>query len=296
MATALELMGVRVEVVGHSQGEMMRPCPTLTYAPVFLNADRPREIALKITVPDSFLSDPNVMVLVVSRGKAGKLEKSHSHFLLRVPVLWDGEVPHTRVKGQDNVDFIFLGRDGSFRDMQVSLSNNKAHFFANIQRVYSGWVVRTRGARIGERRFTFAPSQPEHAYPGCDYGQVFEDMAEELVDWAIDSGSSVQLSRVKPANWVSPDLSALENGKGKKWQRAEVFFWNAVWALAGNWRSATTLSPTKRVHCQSCAQVKESTIGPLLPIPTSQTSSQPSAWSVLPPISSPATQGRDAPG
>jgi len=228
MATALELMGVRVEVVGHSQGEMMRPCPTLTYAPVFLNADRPREIALKITVPDSFLSDPNVMVLVVSRGKAGKLEKSHSHFLLRVPVLWDGEVPHTRVKGQDNIDFIFLGRDGSFRDMQVSLSTNKAHFFANIQRVYSGWVVRTRGARIGERRFTFAPSESIHAYPGCDYGQVFEDMAEELVDWAIDSGSSVQLSRVKPASWVSPNLPALENGKGKSWVRAEVFFWNAV--------------------------------------------------------------------
>ncbi len=221
----LLLMGIQAEIAGHSQQDAVKACPTFMYAPVLLKTDRPEEVVLKATLVQSSLTNPDLIVLMVSGGKAVKVESSHN--FLRIPVLWKGESPHTRIQGQDNVDFIFLGRDGSFRDMQVSLSTNKGHFFANIQRVYAGWVVRTR-AKIGERRFTFAPSEAIHAYPGCNYGEVWgEAMADEIIKWAID-GSSVQLSKIKPAKWISPELHPLENGKGKGWKRAEVFFWNAV--------------------------------------------------------------------
>ena len=220
---ALELMGVKVEVVGEefSLGAKEKPCPTMVYAPITFTNDRPSAIVLRVSITES--CEEHRVVLQVTGGRASEIKKEDSSYLLRVPIRWEGEFPHTRVKGQDNDDIIFLYPDGSFRDMQISVSTNKGCFYANIQRVYAGWVVRTRGARIGERRFTFAPSDVTHAYPESNYGDVWDEMAEELIEWAIDGGSSVQLSRVKPAKWIQPELPVLD-----KWRRGEVFFWNMV--------------------------------------------------------------------
>lgn len=221
----IEFMGIKIEVVGHGMGKVVAPCHSMAWARIFLTR-RPPTVCLKVTIATGSCEDG--IVLLVSYGAAARLQEGDS-YVLRVAVKWDGDVPHTRLKGEDNVDIIFLFPDGSFRDVQVSLNTNKGQFFANAHRVYKGWVARTRGARVGERRFTFAPNDPANAYPGCDYGEIWESMAEELVEWAIDEGSSVQLSRVKPSTWVSPEVPApLQKSGRERWRRAEVFFWSMV--------------------------------------------------------------------
>lgn len=183
---------------------------------------KPSEIELKITV------DPqeDVFAFTVFGGKAEHLS---GEYVLSVPVRWDGGVPLTRQKGVDNMDIILMDEDGPYTDIQIGLVTRKGRFFVTVQRVYKGWVTRTRGQRVGEVEFELIPTDPVYAYPGCDYANIWHPMGDELIRMARELGTSRSLSRVrrllevKGVKWTPPHVLVFPG-----WSRGVVLFFNMI--------------------------------------------------------------------
>lgn len=157
----------------------------------------------------------------------GEARVTHE-FVLCVTVSWDQKtgMPRTRQKGEDNVDLIVLDPDGRFVDIQVGLVTRRNRFFVTAQRVFEGWVTRTRpqGVPVHIVEYTFTPGRPEHAYPGATYDGTWVKMAEAIAEIARHEGMSRQLSRTKPAKWATPVVPEIEGG----WLRAECYFFNLI--------------------------------------------------------------------
>lgn len=183
---------------------------------------KPSQISLNVT------ADPqeDIFSFTVFGGKA---EHLFGEYVLSVPVRWDGGIPVTRQKGVDNIDVILLDEDGPYTDIQIGLITRKGRFYVTTQRVYKGWITRTRGQRVGEVGFELVPTDPIHAYPGCDYANTWRPMGEELIRLARELGTSRPLSRVRQlrevrcAKWAPP-LVPVSPG----WSRGVVLFFNMI--------------------------------------------------------------------
>lgn len=161
---------------------------------------RPASITLAVAAN----APVNGLVLAINYGVVKEL--TVDGYLLNVGVTWNGAIPSTRKRYNDNVDIVFLEPDGAFSDIQVGLVTRDRRFFVTTQQIYKGWITRTRGFRPGEVKWEFTPSDPIHAYPGCQYQSIWQDMAGELLSRAQNVGASLQRSRVKPAQWVPPEV------------------------------------------------------------------------------------------
>ena len=220
---SVDCLGVKVEIANHGLGEIFKPHHSMGWSLIFRSKERPEWMTLVIQPH----AEKDVSVFFVQGGKSQRAEEWGGKYILRVPVewKWDGkdEMPHTRVRGQDNVDVIFLKSDGSFIDVQVGIVTHSCSFYLTIQQVYEGVVTRTRGVKVGEVRYTFVPTQHMHAYPGASYEAIWGPMAEELGRVAKEEEASKQKSRVRSAEWITPAVPSLEG-----WSRAEVLYWNLI--------------------------------------------------------------------
>ncbi len=139
---------------------------------------------------------------------------------LVVPVAWKDYRPHTRVRGQDNVDLVFLKPSGEFHQVQVSLITRNGYFYAGVQSIYQGQVVRTREALAKQMGVTshwysgvcstIIPTRSDDAYPGADYAKIFPGMFAQLVEYAVTNNRSARLSDCEVAGWfpISNHLEA----------------------------------------------------------------------------------------
>lgn len=183
----IKFAGVSVETV-QVQSEV-RVARTFSRAEIMV-ASKPRVVVLTISV------DPQegIVPLAVFHGEAKRLEGS---FELPVKVSWNGYVPFTRRRGEDNVDVILLEKSGHFTDISVGLATRGGKFFVSAQQTFKGYVARTKGAKVGEVEYEYWPTDDAHAYPGFNYSSVWGQMAEALVSVAQEGQASSQLSRVR---------------------------------------------------------------------------------------------------
>ena len=167
---------------------------------------------------------PDTKVYTIFGGQAVDLAAG-KEFVLSVPVRWKGNLPHTRERGVDNVDAWIVGADGTFTDYQISVSTRRGDFYAIVQKLFAGQVIRTRGDRPGMVKYGTIPLDSPYAYPGCDFERIWRPMARELERVARDLGSSEQLARVreKAAKWA-PKYPVPRQG----WESATVEYYNAV--------------------------------------------------------------------
>lgn len=218
--STLTLHGVSLKVEGCSIGPALNAGHSITYANLITSNLRPRSFRLKVDINVYHKADQTV--LVVSKGEAIDLGVLHRYCTLEVPVQWKGqpnEYPFTREKDVDNVDIILLDADGNFINVQVSLVTCGHDFYVGLQQVYRGHVVRTHGGR-----FDFVPTDAIHAYPGCNYGEIWQTMSESLASVAKEEEASMQKSRVRPARWQS----AYNLPERKGWSQGTVGYYNFV--------------------------------------------------------------------
>ncbi len=187
-----------------------------------LVTDKSEHIDLRVGVNNQ----EDVFPFTVSGGKAEYLA---GECVLSVPVRWDRDIPLTRQKGVDNIDVILLDEDGPYTDVQIGLITRRGRFYVTIQQVYKGWITRTRVNGAGRVAFELIPTDPIHAYPGCDYANIWRPMGEELIRMARELGTSRplsmvrKLSEVKVVRW-NPPLVSVSSG----WSRGVVLFFNMI--------------------------------------------------------------------
>lgn len=216
-AHGLEFLGVTIAVDKGTVGSPeLHSAAGMAWAEI-IGLGRPSSVRLVITAAPK----EGTTALAVNYGRAERL--TSAGYVLDVPVSWTDGIPHTREKYRDNVDVILLEGDGYFTDVQCGLVTRGGRFFLTAQQVYRGWVTRTRGARVGEVAWNFTPADQIHAYPGCRYDGIWANMAEEIMAVARETGASRQLSRVKRAEWVTPDVQ-LRTG----WVAGVVMYYNLV--------------------------------------------------------------------
>lgn len=167
----------------------------------------------------------------------------------RINVDWNEgrghNMPQTRAKFQDNFDLIWLQPDGTFVQLEISVSTRKGKFWLVVQEVYGGQVVRTTQAKVeklgvqsvkanGHVAFV-APLFPQNAFPGSDYLKNFGTMgAAKVVQYALDHKASVALSECSVAKW-EPSVTVLPDAmKNNGWKTATVLWFNLVigWGFA----------------------------------------------------------------
>ncbi|MDO8482407.1 MAG: hypothetical protein Q7S86_01150 [bacterium] len=167
---------------------------------------------------------------------------------LRINVGWDDgkgyNIPSTRAKEQDNFDLVWLQPDGTFVQLEISVSTRKGKFWLAVQEVYGGQVVRTTQAkadRLGVQNVKLnghvafvAPLFPVNAYPGADYLRNFKNMGSKVVEYAINRGTSSTLSTCSVAKWEPPTTVLPEAMKQNGWKTAAVLWFNLVigWGFA----------------------------------------------------------------
>jgi len=141
---------------------------------------------------------------------------------------------HTRKKDEDNFDLIFLGGDGRFVQLQVSVTTRNGIFWVNVQELFAGQVVRTTRQKakefnilthsVGGFEAFLAPLYARNAYPGADYMKTYGKIGPQLIDIAVSHRAIVPASESVIASW-EPDWS-FEPVKG--YQKAVVNWFNAV--------------------------------------------------------------------
>lgn len=213
----LEFLGIKILVTGGECAGWTYSCVTGMAWAEIIGLGRPSSVRLAITATPK----DGTTALAVNYGRAERL--TGAGYVLDVPVRWTDGVPHTREKYKDNVDIILLEEDGYFTDVQCGLVTRGGRFFVTIQQVYQGWVTRTRGGRVGEVAWGFISADPIHAYPGVRYEAIWTKMAEQLLGAAQEVGASRKLSRVRPAEWVVPDI-----GPRAGWRAGVVRFFNLI--------------------------------------------------------------------
>lgn len=158
----------------------------------------------------------------------GEVRQMAGWFSVTVPVEWKGGAPFTRVKGKDNLDVVFMDKDGSFVDVQVGIITRHGRFFLTAQQIYKGLVVRTRQYEGGPVVHEFVPTDPVHAYPGCSYDGIWGPMATEVIKAAIEDHTSRKLSEVrsKIVAWHPPQVSSPK--PGSDWRQGVVMYFNMI--------------------------------------------------------------------
>jgi hypothetical protein len=135
-----------------------------------------------------------------------------------IRIRWQGHVPIVEKEFID-MDFVFLSQrgdetQGMFTQFQPSIKGRKGKFWLGLQEVYRGHVLHTtsRGAEKAKKRGystrevdgkigIVLPVTPEHAYPGCDFLKV-PGFVHEIVDIALREGSTLPMSKTRPAEWM----------------------------------------------------------------------------------------------
>lgn len=148
------------------------------------------------------------------------------------------QIPHTRKGDEDNVDLVFLDKEGCFVQLEISLVTRHSNFFLVIQQVYAGQVVRTTVEKakktgletieVNDHVGTAVPLYPENAYPGSDYIKNFKAMAPSFIRLAIEAGSSVPLSKCHVARWDPQEVKLPAEMQSAGWQVAHTSWFNDV--------------------------------------------------------------------
>jgi hypothetical protein len=199
-----------VEVSSQYRLKNINLCSSMVWAQVVVPTyKRPSRIELVIGIK----ADAGDTTLVVQNERVAQAYL----YTLTVPVEWDGDIPHTRQRGRDNVDVIRLLPNGRFLNFGVGLVTHRSHFFITIQKVYAGHVVRTR------QGLDFVPTDGIHAYPGATYSGIWSTIAEELETVAQDEDATRQRSRVKIGQWDPPEVPELSG-----WRRGVVLYYNLI--------------------------------------------------------------------
>jgi hypothetical protein len=132
--------------------------------------------------------------------------------------------PHTRRTDADNVDFVFLRKDGKFIQIQVSLVTRKGAFYISVQEVWGGQIVRTllekvQGLGFGYLTVTGAgnksfgalvvPLFDDNAHPDADYLKTFSKMGPKVIEYANKRGATSSLSDAVVAEWAPQEVAEL---------------------------------------------------------------------------------------
>lgn len=193
---------VRVDTPGIAQGEVIER-DSVAWCSIDVKG-KPSEIKLTIVTDDS-------RPLFIKNGSVTRTTPS----FLNVPVRWQGHVPRTRARGQDNIDVVRIG-SGYFTDIQVSVVTRAGRFYVCCQCVFQGWA-RFDSSGVCQ----FKPGSGIHNYEGVDFARSFPAIAEALKPCACqedDLDLSIQNDR-----WESPRVEPVEGVR-----RGEVLFYNAV--------------------------------------------------------------------
>ena len=225
-----------------------------TYAQLQVNEDRLTHIVIEVEVSSLALG---AKVFAVFGGQAVELENT---FQFTVPIDWDGEKPRTRSLGRDNLDVVILLPNGEFIDVQCGVVTRKGRFVLTAQQVWRGQVVRTRdeGNRVVSQ---YVATDPIHAFPGSDYGSIWQSMAEDVMRHAEEIGASDQKSRAKVAEWQPPTISAEPDERG--YYEAVVYFFNVV---SGTGYVANADGKRHFVHFSSVLNPTDPTVPVLTPM------------------------------
>jgi cold shock CspA family protein len=137
----------------------------------------------------------------------------------------DGDLkPHTRRTDADNVDFVFLRKDGKFIQIQVSLVTRKGSFYICVQEVWGGQIVRTTLDRVQNLGFSYltvagaggksfgalvVPLFDDNAYPGADYLKTFKNMGPKVIECANKRGATSAFSDMVVAEWTPQEVDGL---------------------------------------------------------------------------------------
>lgn len=166
---------------------------------------------------------PRVIQIIITTAATARFIKDGaaidaSEFLLTIPVRWNGQVPQTRFRGQDNVDVAFANPDGTFLAFQASLVTRWGRFFICLQQVYYGSVLRTASSDD----YSVQPLDSIHDYPGMDFQLSFPKVFEAIKVTARQIEDQPEAA-VDRAHWMPPTVKPIEGR-----QRGVVKFFSAV--------------------------------------------------------------------
>ncbi|MEK7575333.1 MAG: hypothetical protein AAB511_03860, partial [Patescibacteria group bacterium] len=176
--------------------------------------------------------------VVVEERKDGKVP------IFSVPVTW-GRFPQTNVDPDaDNIDLLFLAEDGTFVQIELSVTTRGFRFWFAIEELYSGQMVFTsanKAARIGlphmavgeHGALAIVPLQAEHAFPGANYLEQFKGIGMQFVCLAFQLQAFVDLKDCVVAKWQPPTLPKVTDlprwMQQAGWKPAIVRWWNSAY-------------------------------------------------------------------
>lgn len=150
------------------------------------------------------------------------------------------KVPHTRQKGSDNVDLVFIRPNGMMMQVQIALSTRGGKFWVSAQQVMAGQIVHTTHAKaeqlsrdagiitysLGSHASLVVPLYAEFAPPGSNYLDVFPKMGPKVLDYANKRGAITALSKCVVAKW-NPEVKELPADLAESgYVRGSVLFFN----------------------------------------------------------------------
>jgi hypothetical protein len=224
------------------------------------NMGEPTKDGLHLFAPVRAASEPSHIKLVFKhtlaegislfQGKAGNVTEHTSDTLpaLDVPIDWyvptnsrgNKRVAHSRVRGQDNVDFVFMNASGTFVQLQVSMVTRADSFWVAVQQIYVGQVVTTMALASADilhinhdgLNALVVPMLGYNATPpNRPYLSVFSGMGPGIVTAAINRRAYIPRGDMEIAEWeptrIEEDLPLVMYGK-KGWVKATVLFYNLV--------------------------------------------------------------------
>lgn len=160
---------------------------------------------------------------------------------LTVPIQWKDQHPHTRERGKDNIDLVFLRKDGTFMQLQVSVTTRRGYFWISVQEIYQGQIVRTVQAKAKDLGLTFhqfsqhtglvVPARSEDAFPESDYLKVFPEMGPQLVEFAIGNDRSQQLHACIIADWIPIPGFLTQSAETDGFKICHITYFNLVCGL-----------------------------------------------------------------
>lgn len=218
-----------------------------SWAPVFVKDARPDFLVLHFNAK----LKPGVRLVHVKGDEPTEVTRTKIPSLY-VNVKWHQDaagdwIPTSRQTDRDNIDLIFLQTDGTFIQIQISVTSRDGRFWLGVQEFYCGQVVRTTQLRasaidrrsivIGGHAALVAPLYPENAYPGpgSDYvGRLGKESGKKLVWEAVNANACMPLSRAKPAKWEPRYKALTPEMVTQGYHRACVLFFNLVlgWGIA----------------------------------------------------------------
>ncbi|MFH1181250.1 MAG: hypothetical protein V1705_02505 [bacterium] len=192
-----EAFGLRIETAGMKTGDT-RQTPGLNWCEILMGGDRPKNIAIKVSLRDS---NGNGKTHIVSFGRYGESSAEQNEFqeellsgkpfVFNVPVAWSNEgVPTTRVEPWDNFRVITLAVDGHFWQTEIGLATRGRKIFLTVQDQWTGWVT---------KKFDFVPSQSKHNWPGAPtYADLWSGLAPKVEKRLYEMRADLSIQRFAP--------------------------------------------------------------------------------------------------